>query len=441
MGSPPALAPEPDKQPRRRLPPAGFANSWPLLRQPAFATYFAGSVTSNLGTWLQTTAQTLLAYQLTHSVFAVGLITAAQFGGFLLLGPFSSSLTVRLNQKAVLVVTQVASAGVSAVLAVLQFSGRLTARDLLVAALITGLASTFALPVQNAMVPALVGPDDTKAALAMNSVSYNVGRTLAPVLYLVVLESIGVAWAFALNAGTFLVFAGIVVIVHPPHRSERTADAGFWSSARLAVDKPRILLLLAMAAAVTFAEDPIQVLGPPLAHLPRISPISPAYFLAALGLGTMIGALLLPRSSESRLAAWPLLVLACSVVLFAVGVSRWLSLGAAVMAGAAGLLTNSAAQAKLDQTAGPPNRTQAMALWLVAWAGVKPIASLIDGWLASRVDLRLAAFVLVIPALAVALLELFLRPKRRDRMKDYMRAKARKRTGDRRAHSAHVAEH
>ena len=36
------------------------------------ASYFIGSVTSNFGTWLQNTAQVVLACQLTHSVFAVG---------------------------------------------------------------------------------------------------------------------------------------------------------------------------------------------------------------------------------------------------------------------------------------------------------------------------------------------------------------------------------
>ena len=43
----------------------------------------------DLGTWLQNTAQVLLAYRLAHSVLAVGLVTCAQFSSPLVLGPWA----------------------------------------------------------------------------------------------------------------------------------------------------------------------------------------------------------------------------------------------------------------------------------------------------------------------------------------------------------------
>ena len=63
-------------------------SNWQVLAQPRFRWYFAGSVVSNFGTWLQNTAQVVLAYQLTHSVFWVGVVTCAQFTSPLLLGPW-----------------------------------------------------------------------------------------------------------------------------------------------------------------------------------------------------------------------------------------------------------------------------------------------------------------------------------------------------------------
>jgi hypothetical protein len=71
----------PDTRPERPR------SSWGVLRYPAFRLYFAGSLVSNLGTWVQNTAQVLLMYQLTHSVFAVGVVISAQFAGSLFLGP------------------------------------------------------------------------------------------------------------------------------------------------------------------------------------------------------------------------------------------------------------------------------------------------------------------------------------------------------------------
>jgi MFS family permease len=380
-------------------------NSWRVLRHGRFLGYFVGSLISNLGTWLQNTAQMLLAYQITHSVFAVGLITCAQFSGFLIFGPWVGTLADQMGRKRVLIAAQIFSALVAAALALLILKGVLREWELIVGALGSGIAFTFAIPAQNAMVPTLVPEEDTKAALAMNSVSYNGGRMLAPVLCLVVLASIGTGWAFALNAISFLVFA-LVIAFFDSSMTQQEKPARAWTGLRFAIRRPRIMLLLAMVAAVTIADDPVLVLGPSLAHqVLRASSVWPAYFLSALGLGTVLGALLPTRPSTARRAAIPLAMLAISVVVFALGISVWISFLAAVMAGLAGLLTGASAQALLLEQAGPRHATQVMALWAVAWAGTKPIASITDGWLASSVGVHWAAVVLAAPAFGVAFLE------------------------------------
>ena len=61
--------------------------TWRALRDRNFLCYFIGSVTSDFGTWLQNTAQILLAYRLSHSALVAGLVTCGQFSSPLLLGP------------------------------------------------------------------------------------------------------------------------------------------------------------------------------------------------------------------------------------------------------------------------------------------------------------------------------------------------------------------
>jgi len=399
---------------------ADRAGSWRVLRQPAFRAYFVGCTISNLGTWLQNTAQLILAYRLTHDVFDVAVITSAQFSGFLTIGPWAGSLGDRLGRKNVLIGAQLLSFVITGVLACVEFTGRLTELELFFGALGTGLALTFALPIQTAMVSALVQEKDKKAALALNSVSYNAGRTLAPLLYLAVLASIGTAWAFALNSISFLVFALIVMGLYP------SADIGQQTRVRhreifsFAIKRPRIVLLLLMIAAVTFADDPVLVLGPSLAHQLRIPSFWPAYFLAALGIGTVFGAMFPTRPPKTKRAAVPLAVLAFAVVIFALGIDRWVSLAAAVIAGIAGLLTGAASQALLLKRATPQHAVLVMALWAVAWAGTKPIASLADGVLASHLGIQAAAVILAFPALLIALPEICLSERRKIRLKDAM---------------------
>jgi MFS family permease len=399
---------------------SGRKGSWRVLREPRFRAYFVGSTVSNLGTWLQNTAQLLVAYQLTHSAFDIGVITSLQFSGFLTVGPWAGSLADRLGRKKVLIASQLASAGIAAGLAGLEVSGHLTKGELGAGALLSGLAMTFALPVQTSMLSALVPDRDKKAALAMNMVSYNVGRTLAPVLCLAVLASIGTGWAFGLNAITFVFFAVTVAMVYPTEASDRHEYARPWAVLSIVIEHPRVMLLLGMVAAVTFADDPVLVLGPSLAHQIGMPNIWPAYFLAALGLGTVIGALFPAKHTPARRAVIPLAILAGSVIVFSLGVNAWVSVLAAVIAGGAGLMTGSAAQALLLHQVSAPRVIQVMALWAVAWAGTKPIASLADGWLASQVGLQWTALILAAPALSIAGIELFLGRDLRTRLKRHM---------------------
>ena len=191
------------------------SSNWQALRHPKFRLYFTGSVTSNFGTWLQNTAQVVLAYQLTHSVLAVGLVTCAQFTSPLLLGPWAAVLTHRIGNWRALMVTQLGGDRRSRRCSTaLEFCGTLTVHWLYVCALAIGLAFTFALPAMSVMVTGLFSEEQdelkraevTKRAMAMDSVSYNLGRALAPAVSVLIFTTIGFGWAFALNAVSYFLF-------------------------------------------------------------------------------------------------------------------------------------------------------------------------------------------------------------------------------------------
>ena len=166
-------------------------SSWQLLAYHDFRLYFFGSLISNLGTWLQSTALVLIAYQVTNSVFMVGVITSAQFAGMILISPWAAVLVDRLSPRAVLVGSQCASAAIAAWMAWRYMVGMLGVHSLVFGALALGTCFAVALPIQTAMVPSLVGEADAKDAVKMNSVSYNAGRALAPALSVLVIATTG----------------------------------------------------------------------------------------------------------------------------------------------------------------------------------------------------------------------------------------------------------
>ena len=135
-----------------------------LLLNRRFRWYFIANTVSNIGTWLQTTAQIVLAYRFTHSVLAIGLVACAQFSSPVLLGPWAVALAHRFGNWRALISAQLASAIITATLATLQFRGAFSMLFLIAGATATGIAFTFALPAQSATVAALV-PDAFIAAL------------------------------------------------------------------------------------------------------------------------------------------------------------------------------------------------------------------------------------------------------------------------------------
>ena len=190
-----------------------------------FRWYFVGSVTSDFGTWLQNTAQVVLAYQLAHSVLAVGLVTFAQFTSPLVLGPLAGVAADKFGGRRTLLGTQVISAVVAATLAGLDFGGLLNVSVLVIGAIIGGLAFTFALPARNITVQRLVPADKLKPAYAMDTVSYNLGRALAPLLTVTIgLAGVSFAWAFAANSASFIAFS--LILWRTSMQRERPSRSG-----------------------------------------------------------------------------------------------------------------------------------------------------------------------------------------------------------------------
>jgi MFS family permease len=380
----------------------GRSTPWRALRgNSGFRWYFIGSVTSDFGTWLQNSAQVVLAYQLEHSVLTVGLVTFAQFTSPLVLSPWAGVLADKWGGRRTLLATQAISACVAATLADLDFSGMLSTWILVTGAIIGGLAFTFALPARNVTVQRLVRGDKLKSAFAMDSVSYNLGRATAPLVTMAIgLAGVNFAWAFAANAVSFVTFSVVLWRIHMHAAAELERRSRVRDGFLIARMDRRIMILLLMVAAVTIADDPIQVLGPALAKQLHGSPVMSGWFIAALGTGTVLGSFRRSKHQPTlRLAATALASLALFMLLFTHAPTMWFAVTAALGAGASCLIANSVTRAVLAERAGPEKTAAVMAVWAIAWAGSKPFASLLDGTLGSWIGPQWTGLILATPAL------------------------------------------
>src|SRR6185369_16789358 len=143
-----------------------------------YRTWAVGALVSNVGTWMQRTAQDwLVLTQLTHeNATAVGIVMALQFGPPALLLPLTGYAADRLDRRKLLLATQ-ASAGVLALgLGILTVTGLVRLWHVYGFALLLGCVTAFDGPARQTFVSALVSEEELSNAVALNSTSFNAAR-------------------------------------------------------------------------------------------------------------------------------------------------------------------------------------------------------------------------------------------------------------------------
>lgn len=380
----------------------GARSAWRVATSRNFGPYFLGNAVSASGTWFHNLTAAVLVYDLTHSAFLLGVLTFCQFAPVLVLSPWAGRVADAYDRRKVLLVTQPAAAVLSALLALLTWSGHVSVAAVLVVSAGLGVLTAFANAAQMALVGSLVSRDDLPQAVALNSVTFNLARVLGPLGAAAVIAVFGKGAAFAVNSLSFLVLTVGVSLVHaePVRRMGRTTVREGLAVLRAS---PRLLVYLAVVVTVSFAADPINTEGPALAHAFGLSPLWAGAIVGVFGGGAVSAGILVgARRSTPRRVARMLALMGLGLV--GLAVSPWFAVGL-VLAGAAGfgyLSANAAATAQLQLGVDEWMRGRIMALWSVAFLGVRPIASIVDGALASAVGVRAAAALMATPTFVTA---------------------------------------
>jgi len=390
--------------PRRRL--SLLRDTGPVLRSRNFYPYLVGNMLSSVGTWFQTLAQAILIYRLTHSAFLLGVIGFAQYGAVMFLAPWTGSVADRFDRRRVLITTQLAATAVTATLTALVATGAITAALLIVFAATLSVANAFWTPTMMAFVPSLVEPGRLSTALALNSVTFNVGRAVGPLLATVVINTAGPAWAFGVNACSYLaVVAGIFAVhslttqVRPPTRPRLR------ESLRLVAADPRLAGLLLAIAAMNLATDPVITLGPAyITHAFHHRDALAGLLVGTFGAGAVLAAFTVAyrlRGSRVSIAA-ALGTTGIGMAAFSLSPTLAVALPMLLVCGFGYLSSNTATTTRLQLEVSDEHRGRIMALWAVAFNGVRPVGSLVDGSIAAGVGLRVAGVTMALPALAAA---------------------------------------
>ena len=384
---------------RRDVGPRAAAR---VLRSRNFWPYFVGNATSASGTWFQNLAAALLVYRLTHSAFLLGVLNFAQFLPVLVLSPWAGTLADRVDRKRLLLVTQVVAAALSATLAALAWSG-VGATTVIAFSFAIGITSAFSAPASQALIVQLVSKDDVPQAVALNSMTYNLARALGPAGAAGAIAWLGIPPAFLLNALSYVLLVLALLAVRP-RAQERAPSASLMESFALLRREPQLAAYLLIVMAVGFASDPINTEAPAFAEAFGHADTMAGAIIGVFGAGAVTAAFVVAgrvAGSRERMAV-TLMLLGSGVVAFSL--APWLPLAFVPLfvAGLGYLASNTAATTRLQLGVRETQRGRIMALWSIAFLGLRPIASLADGALAGTFGVRAAGAVLALPALAGA---------------------------------------
>ena len=173
-----------------------------------YRVYATGSLISNIGTWMQTTAQAWLVLVLTDSGAALGITIALQLLPTLLLSPMGGVLADRFSKRTVLRVMQVMMAVPAAVLGVLAVTGVVQTWHVFVIAFVFGIGRALEAPARQSFVPEMVGFENLGNAVALNSASFNAGRLIGPAVAGLLIAALGggatgTGWVILANAASY----------------------------------------------------------------------------------------------------------------------------------------------------------------------------------------------------------------------------------------------
>lgn len=190
------------------------------LRVRNYRIWFVGALFSNVGAWMQATAQNwvVLTELSDNDAVAVGITMALQFGPQLLLVPISGAVADRVDRRKLLMLTQGLLMLLAFGLGLMLVTGVAELWHLYGFALGLGVVNAFDTPSRQSFVSDVVGHDQLSNAVALNSASFNSARLIGPAVAGVLIAVIGSGWVFIANAVSFIAMLVALALIRLPAR-------------------------------------------------------------------------------------------------------------------------------------------------------------------------------------------------------------------------------
>lgn len=356
--------------------------------------YFFGLLLSNVGTWLQFTATSLLIYRINNRATDAGLNTMFQFLPMLVLGAWAGGFADRHDRRTITMWTQAALLVQAVLLAIADFAGFVSLPVVYALSLVLGIANAIDNPSRRGLVTELVEPAEISNAMSLNTTVMTGSRIFGPALAAALIGPLGTAWLFSMNAVSYVAViisivmlrtADMIPVVPAPRTPQPVREAlrFVWADASLRYT------FIVFVVVSTFAFN-YSVVLPKLSDVVWHQENGYPILLTMTSFGSVIGALGTARFHVITIRWYATMITICAMSCIGMAFSPnfYVACVMALPLGLGGTGLVAAMTGITQQKVSSEMRSRMMALQSVAFLGSTPIGGPITGWIGDHVSLR-----------------------------------------------------
>jgi MFS family permease len=378
---------------------AASGSTFSPLRNPAFRLLWIASLVSNTGIWVQNTGAGWLMTSLAPSPIMVSLVQTASMLPIFLLALPAGAIADILDRRRHLIMAQGWMCVMGALLCLLTALHLIGPWGLLALTFSIGIGSAMNSPAWQATTPELVPRSDLTQAIVLNSIGFNIARSIGPALGGFIIGLAGTQAAFAFNALCFLVLI-MALVAWKPETTRSTLPKEHFLSAmragmRFVAASPNMRTIILRAMIYVFFGAAVWGLLPLLVRQRLgLGPEAYGLLLGAMGIGAVCGGLAMTRlrqlmGSSGMVFMATLLSVAALAML---GLARHFALAGCGMLlyGASWIIATSTLQAQAQMIAPAWVRARAIGIYQLAFNGMLAFGATLSGWLGDVVGVHWA---------------------------------------------------
>ena len=382
-------------EPTVLTPPGGFiSRTFKPFQYRDFRLMWFGAFTSTCGTWMQDVAQSWLVFQLTGSAFMLGVAEFLSDLPIVLFSLVGGVVADRADRRKLLLGSQYTQMTCAFVLMGLVIAGKIQIWHLLALAFISGTGQAFGGPAYQALIPGLVEREHVPKAIALNSIQFNLARTVGPLLAAAAMAAGGMALCFGLNGISFLAVIVSLYIIRATFLPPKTGESvltGLKQGFAYVKSRGALWQLTILGFVSTFCGIPMLTLLPVFAKdIFHLQATGFSYMVATSGAGSITGAILYAghshRSHRAGIVLWVQVVFA--VLLSGFAVSRYLPLSHAALffAGMSLMIMFSSITSLVQLGTSEELRGRTMSIFMFAFRSGMPLGNLIFSYAAQKLS-------------------------------------------------------